>query len=451
VAFQVLTARLPFERDTPVATMWAHTNDPPPDLKDYKPELAAADEALKRGLAKSPDVRYQSAGDFVRALDAALSGSAPPPERSVAVGDAAPEGTTATRALSAPTTPFAGPDTPTAARTPATTAPDPGRRRPRWLVPFVIGLLLITASAVALFLVAGDGGEDDGSGDALSARTLSVTPIRVGGTPQGIAVGEGGVWFADNAAGTVRKLDAESGEPQGDPIRVGESPKSVVTGEGYVWVVSTGDNQLTRVDPDAGEVSGQPIDVGYSVGEVNTGDGAVWVADTGEDKVLRIDPKSNRVVAEIDVPSGVGGNIAVGDGLVWVAGKSFEPALTLIETKTNRVVPGQADFDGDIAAGEGFGWSFNSEPFVARIDPKTKEERGRATFEGSGGEVEVGAGAVWALDESNGRLWRIDPKTARVRGSSTPVQAESDSTLAIGPDAAWVTQPSADTVVRIGF
>jgi len=453
VAFQVLTARLPFERDTPVAMLWAHTNDPPPALRDFDPQLGAADDVLKRGLAKSPDDRFQSAGDFGRALEAALSGSAPPPpERIVAIGDAAPDdATVARREQTSPTRQFVGHGTPTnVAQMPPTTV-QPGRRR-RWLVPLVLGLLAVAAVTAAVVLLGG-GGSVDEPGDALSAKTLSVTPIRVGGTPSGVAVGAGGVWITDNAGGTVRKLNARTGAPEGDPIRVGESPRSVVTGEGFVWVVSSGENnQLTRVDPDSGEVSGQPIDVGFNAGEVTTGDGAVWVADAGEDRVLRIDPRSNRVVARIDVQAGVGGDIAVGSGFVWVAGKSAEPALSQIETSNNRVVPGEGDFDGDIAVGEGFGWSYNPGGFVARIDPKTKLERGRAALEDSaGGEVEVGAGAVWALDEANGRLWRIDPRTGRVRGSATQVQAEPDSGLAIGPDAAWVTQPSSDTVVRIGF
>src|SRR3712207_9305493 len=50
--------------------------------------------------------------------------------------------------------------------------------------------ILIVGAAVAL--LGGGGGGDDEPHDALSARTLSVTPTRVGGTPQGIAVGAGG-------------------------------------------------------------------------------------------------------------------------------------------------------------------------------------------------------------------------------------------------------------------
>src|SRR5262249_48275549 len=35
VVFQMLTGGLPFARETPVATMWAHSNDPPPSLASF--------------------------------------------------------------------------------------------------------------------------------------------------------------------------------------------------------------------------------------------------------------------------------------------------------------------------------------------------------------------------------------------------------------------------------
>ena len=105
-----------------------------------------------------------------------------------------------------------------------------------------------------------------------------------------------------------------------------------------------------------------------------------------------------------------------------------------------------------MAAGEGFGWVYDSpQSTVSKLDPRTGQERGKQTFQGGSGVVEVGAGAVWALDTSYGRLWRIDPKNGKALDNDTNVDAESDSSLAIGDGAAWVTQPGAGTVTRIGF
>jgi WD40 repeat protein len=77
VAFQLLTGRPPFERDSDVAVLAAHLTDPPPALSRRRPDLpAAAGSVLARVLAKAPADRYPSCRDFTGALAAALAGTA---------------------------------------------------------------------------------------------------------------------------------------------------------------------------------------------------------------------------------------------------------------------------------------------------------------------------------------------------------------------------------------
>ena len=92
VFFRMLTGKVPYERDTSVATLFAHVHDPPPTLTsplcDQYPEFGGV---LDRAMAKQPDDRYLSAGDFARDAAAALRGSRYTSEPSmVAVGDARP-------------------------------------------------------------------------------------------------------------------------------------------------------------------------------------------------------------------------------------------------------------------------------------------------------------------------------------------------------------------------
>jgi serine/threonine protein kinase/WD40 repeat protein len=73
VVYSVLTAALPFPRDESMAVLWAHMYEPPPSLTASRPDLpAAADSVLARALAKAPDDRYASCGEFTGALHDAL-------------------------------------------------------------------------------------------------------------------------------------------------------------------------------------------------------------------------------------------------------------------------------------------------------------------------------------------------------------------------------------------
>ena len=69
----LLSGEPPFSRDDGMAVLYAHLSTPPPRLTSRQPGLpAAADDVLLRALAKAPDARYASCGEFADALRAAF-------------------------------------------------------------------------------------------------------------------------------------------------------------------------------------------------------------------------------------------------------------------------------------------------------------------------------------------------------------------------------------------
>jgi serine/threonine protein kinase len=89
-AFELLAGEPPFRRDQGLAVMYAQLSAPPPPLTQRRPGLdPSVDEVLARALAKSPDQRYPTCGQFARELRGALglspydadNQSMPPPSR----------------------------------------------------------------------------------------------------------------------------------------------------------------------------------------------------------------------------------------------------------------------------------------------------------------------------------------------------------------------------------
>ena len=75
VLFECLAGSRPYERDSELSVVFAHLNEPPPRLSDFRPELPQAfDEVFATALAKSPDDRYATCGELVAAARAALRG-----------------------------------------------------------------------------------------------------------------------------------------------------------------------------------------------------------------------------------------------------------------------------------------------------------------------------------------------------------------------------------------
>ncbi|MFD8595680.1 serine/threonine-protein kinase [Kitasatospora sp. NPDC059646] len=77
VVYEMLTGGPPFRRDDDLALLWAHLNDPPPDVREQRADLSEdVADVLRRAMAKRPESRYGSCLAFVAALRAA-SGALP--------------------------------------------------------------------------------------------------------------------------------------------------------------------------------------------------------------------------------------------------------------------------------------------------------------------------------------------------------------------------------------
>ena len=69
VAFEMLTRRLPFEADTPVAVALRHVQDPPPAPSSVLPSVpAAVDAIVLKAMDKDPTKRFQNAGALATAM-----------------------------------------------------------------------------------------------------------------------------------------------------------------------------------------------------------------------------------------------------------------------------------------------------------------------------------------------------------------------------------------------
>jgi serine/threonine protein kinase len=161
VAFHCLAGQPPFPKETDVAVIQAHLADPVPALSTVQPGLSRAlDGVIATAMAKYPEVRYGSAGEFADALAAAA--------RSTDETTAAPVGapTIASSARAATVLDESG-----------ETAVPPGqpvkrRRRKPWL--WIAGLAAVALAGIAVAVVVLGGGSDNPT--TTEAATSQTTP-----------------------------------------------------------------------------------------------------------------------------------------------------------------------------------------------------------------------------------------------------------------------------------
>ena len=307
---ECLTGGAPYPRESELAVLWAHLNDPPP-------APAGLEEVMAKALAKRPEERYASCTELVNAAREALG---------------------------------------------------LGTRRDRRPLVLAGAGLLVAAAALTTGLVLAFG--NDGAATAKADLTVrnnslvridpedskigAVTPVGRG--PEAVAIGGNTVWtynWDDRTVSAVdeayepRRADREhlrlpsihhrqldrrrrrrrlghqqprrqrapypfaAGRLPAAGVQLPWDPISVAVGEGAVWVAAKDirGSAVLKIDPTTGSVleatplRGAVVDNQSQFRDVQwlaVGNGAVWAVQGGT--LFRIDPRTARVTARLNLP-----------------------------------------------------------------------------------------------------------------------------------------------------
>ena len=399
VLYECLAAERPFARDSEVATLWAHVNEPPPALAGTHAELGSEiDAVMTRALAKAPADRHGSCGELVASARAALG-------------------------LPDVSSPSTRPRPRRARRLTPTRWPV----RVRALVGAAAAVVLLAAVAGAVLLRGPDGltGIRPLSVGVIDpASSEIVADIPVGFESSLLAAGEGFVWVLDQKASTLTRIDPATMEVVGPPrgIPADGIPIALAVGEGSVWVAVNEGRTLAVIEigPELGNVRGRIVLQTTQTGTFSVlreavalavGEHAVWALERGQGEVTRIDPQTGRP-KRLAEGLGASSSIAAGGGAVWLGG-----------------------ING-----------------VSKLDPATGAELGSTFVDGvlesETTAIAVGTDAVWFTGSSSAKLWQIQSGGETVL-DSFPVGA-GPSAVAVGAGGTvWVANSADESVSRV--
>jgi len=167
VLYEMITGRVPFDADTPLAVVLKHLNEPLPMPRMLNPDVPyGVERVILKALAKDPADRYQSAAELAQALREVVEEEQarfepipffePLPdlaEQPVVAQTFTPLPEAAVPPTAAPPTaaPTPTPSAPTAA--PSTAAARPTSRRWLWIVGVSVGLFLLVCCTLGILRV----------------------------------------------------------------------------------------------------------------------------------------------------------------------------------------------------------------------------------------------------------------------------------------------------------
>jgi YVTN family beta-propeller protein len=418
--FECLTGEPPFRRDSQLATLWAHLDEPPPAASRRNPALAGElDAVLARDLAKEAGERSATCSALVDDARLAL-GLGVPRSRTRLIAVATAAAVVVVLAAVLPTVLLTRGGSPSAAP---------------------VGV----DSLVAI----------DPAGD----RVLQTVPV--GKNPADLAVADGVVWVANYDDQTVSRLDPRV-RGGAETVTLTGQPYSVAAGEGTVWVATSSDGRLTKLDSGGGgaivavttsrgagarpvpvQSGASPLPVrNYQAAGLSAlaiGERSVWLAGIDSPVLVRASVATGAIEAEIPLPTRAT-DVAIGEGAVWVASGGLTRSVVRIDPRTNRVaaiVP-LAEPPHALAAGARTVWvTSRSSDSVFRIDPETDRVDRAIRVGRNPAGVAFGGGAVWVANTFDHTVSRIDPSTSEV----TATVAEPGRPEDIGADdsGVWVT------------
>jgi streptogramin lyase len=472
VLFELLTGNPPFAaRDDKVAKMYAHLQEEPPRVTLLRPELPRElDLVVGRALDKDPEKRYPSAGDFARAVTAAVSGQATvEAERSVATGAAAPgppEATTsAERALAATAEEESGSEpvvVPEGVPTAPVSAPAMATARTRGRGPWLALAAGAVVVAVIAVLILGGGGDDesptpspsttaagggagDGGGDESPAPDAAIDgePVPVGELPVNPFHGEKGLYVNNRRGNTVSFVDGDPAEEK-DEFPAGTAPEAVVDAGGSLWVSQGRGNTVLRLDPATGAVQDE-VGVGSLPGGMAVGDGFVWVANFGDGTISRIDPDGGGV-RTIEVGGGPYG-IAVEGDAVWVSNRDDDTVqrINAISSRPDQPIPVGDNPKGIAAVGGRVFVANAGEDTVSIVANGAEQDKVTVGPEPRG--VVSAFGSIWVSVGGADQAVRLDPATGKELQRLDVGQGPEGITA--GPKSVWVANGFDGTLTRI--
>ncbi len=393
VLFECIAGERPFERESELAVVFAHLNEPPPRLTEPRPGLPAAwDRVVARSLAKEPDARYATCGALAAAASDALRGRATRSRWPIAAAAALAVAVAAIGAV-------------LAVRGGSPTA-RPAAERPLVLdaVDATSGRALATLRSGTQFgyghaptdvVVAGRSAwlllPSEQRLLRVDARTHELTAaLRLPWVPLGrLAAQDGFVWAAQDGGPELARISTATGRL--DRFRPEASPSQGFTaGGGSLWVAT--EQLIAQVVPANGS-TGRHIPYDGS-GRITFGDGALWSLE--HQGILRkLDPQTGRVLVRRDLHATVS-DVAVGGGLVWasVVPDGLVYGLDESDLRVRRTLATGADPERLSLAG-GRLWVANTAAgAVTSLDPRSGTRR-RLLLAGKPSAAAYGNGIVW--------------------------------------------------------
>jgi serine/threonine-protein kinase len=315
VLHECLTSSPPFHANTAERLIAAHREQPAPRPSELRPGKvpAAFDQVIAKGMAKTSEDRYGSAGELAAAADEAQTW----PEQQATT---MPTGKGEPPAREQPSTPR-----PTSWEPPSTAASGTSRRV-LWVIAGVTALLVVAAISVTGYLLTRPSTKPTPSPPTPPSRQ-SVVPfngINFRLSPGGVAVDKDGTVYVTNQGmkGRVVTLAAGSSTATVLPFRsLYEAQGLAVDSSGTVYV-SDFNHRVAKLARGSNNPTDLPFaDLNYPEGVAADGQGNVYVADRGNNRVLRLPAGSNAATVlpftDLKNPDGVAvdraGNVYVTD------------------------------------------------------------------------------------------------------------------------------------------